>query len=109
MLLAGGLYALTGFRWLLLLIVLQHVVVAQQFLPFLRLDGYYVVSDLAGVPDLFGSIRPILFSPLPRRKARPTVLQLRSRVRLVATPWVMASVGPLTAALCARPFQRSPP
>src|SRR5438309_2944211 len=71
MLLAGGLFALTGFRWLLLLIVFQHAVVAQQFLPFLRLDGYYVVSDLAGVPDLFGRIGPILSSLLPGHKPGP--------------------------------------
>src|SRR5438445_5432521 len=89
MLLAGGLYALTGFRWLLLLIVFQHAVVAQQFLPFLRLDGYYVVSDLAGVPDLFGCIGPILSSLLPGHKPGPTVPELRPGVRLVVTAWVL--------------------
>ena len=99
MLLAGGLYALTGFRWLLLLIVLQHVVVAQQFLPFLRLDGYYVVSDLAGVPDLFGRIGPILSSLLLGHKPGRTVLELKPKVRLLLTGWVLTTVVLLTAGL----------
>jgi putative peptide zinc metalloprotease protein len=99
MLLAGGLYALTGLHWLILLIVLQHVVVAQQFLPFLRLDGYYVVSDLAGVPDLFGRIGPILSSLLPGHEPGPTVLELKSRVRVLVTGWVSTTVVLLTAAL----------
>jgi putative peptide zinc metalloprotease protein len=99
MLLAGGLYALTGLPWLILFIALQHVVVAQQFVPFLRLDGYYVVSDLAGVPDLFGRIGPILSSLLPGRKPGRTVLELKPRVRLVVTAWVLTTVVLLTAGL----------
>jgi putative peptide zinc metalloprotease protein len=99
MLLAGGLYVLTGLHWLILLIVLQHVVVAQQFLPFLRLDGYYVLSDLAGVPDLFGRIGPILSSLLPGHRPGRTVLELKPRVRRVVTAWVLTTVVLLTAGL----------
>jgi putative peptide zinc metalloprotease protein len=99
MLLAGGLYVLTGLHWLILLIVLQHVVVAQQFLPFLRLDGYYVLSDLAGVPDLFGRIGPILSSLLPGHRPGRTVLELKPRVRRAVTAWVLTTVVLLTAGL----------
>jgi putative peptide zinc metalloprotease protein len=99
MLLAGGLHALTGLRWLLLVIVFQHVVVAQQFLPFLRLDGYYVMSDLAGVPDLFGRIGPILSSLFPGHKPGRAVLDLKPRVRLLVTAWVVSTVVLLTAGL----------
>jgi putative peptide zinc metalloprotease protein len=99
MLLAGGLYALTGFHWLILLIVLQHVAVAQQFLPFLRLDGYYLVSDLAGVPDLFGRIGPILSSLLPGHEPGRRVLDLKPKVRLLVTAWVVTTVVLLTASL----------
>jgi putative peptide zinc metalloprotease protein len=99
MLLAGGLYALTGRHWLVLLIVLQHLAVAQQFLPFLRLDGYYLVSDLAGVPDLFGRIRPILCGLLPGHKPGPAVLELKPRVRRLVTVWVLTTVVLLTASL----------
>ena len=97
MLLVGGLYAVTGLHWLILLIAVQHLAVAQQFLPFLRLDGYYLVSDLAGVPDLFGRIRPILTSLLFRRRPSHTVLELKPKVRLLVTLWVVTTVVLLTA------------
>ena len=52
-------YAVTGFEPLLVLVIVQHMQILQQFLPFLRLDGYYILSDLTGVPDMFtGSSRP---------------------------------------------------
>src|SRR5437764_4958224 len=52
-LLTAGAYFATGFEPLLILIPLQHLEILHQFLPFIRLDGYYIVSDLAGVPDMF--------------------------------------------------------
>ncbi|HEX9314079.1 MAG TPA: hypothetical protein VGA71_01545 [Actinomycetota bacterium] len=97
MLLVGGLYAVTGLHWLILLIAVQHLAVAQQFLPFLRLDGYYLVSDLAGVPDLFGRIRPVLASLLPGRRPGRTVLELKPKVRFLVTLWVVTTVVLLTA------------
>ena len=36
-----------------------------QLLPFVRLDGYYILSDLTGVPDLFARIKPTLLGVLP--------------------------------------------
>ena len=99
MLLVGGLSAVTGLHWLILVIVLQHLAVAQQFLPFLRLDGYYLVSDLAGVPDLFGRIRPILTGLLPGRSPSRAVLELKPKVRLLVTLWVVTTVVVLSAIL----------
>src|SRR5205807_1538756 len=68
MLLLAGLYCVTGLQVLLLAIALQHLLVVQQFLPFVRLDGYYIVSDLLGVPDLFAHVRPILSLLIPWRR-----------------------------------------
>jgi putative peptide zinc metalloprotease protein len=99
MLLAGGVYEATGLRWLLLLIVLQHLAVAQQFLPFLRLDGYYLVSDLAGIPDLFNRIRPILSNLLPGNRPGPAVVDLKPAVRRLVTAWVLSTIVLLTASL----------
>src|SRR5918993_4775585 len=42
----AGAYFLTGAEWLLLLVLLQQLDMLFQFMPFLRLDGYYIVSDL---------------------------------------------------------------
>jgi hypothetical protein len=34
----------------------------QQLLPLLRFDGYYVLTDLTGVPDILSRIKPIFRS-----------------------------------------------
>ena len=88
----AGLYAVTHFEALLLVIVVQHIEVAHQLLPFLRLDGYYIVADLTGVPDMFSRIRPILVSMIPFRKSDPKVTVLKPWVRMVVTVWVLAVV-----------------
>jgi putative peptide zinc metalloprotease protein len=66
----AGAYLVTGFEPLLFVIVLQHLAVLQQLIPILRLDGYYVISDLTGVPDILTRIKPILLSLI--RGGRPT-------------------------------------
>jgi putative peptide zinc metalloprotease protein len=92
-------YGLTGVRPLLVVVVVQHMAILQQFLPFLRFDGYYVVSDVAGVPDLFGRIRPVLTSLVPGREAPAAVGELTPRARAVVTAWVLISVPLLAASL----------
>jgi putative peptide zinc metalloprotease protein len=88
-LVTAALYAVTGFEPLLLVIVVQHIEAAHQLLPFLRLDGYYVLADATGVPDLFSRIKPILTSALPWKKADARVRELKPWVRVVVTVWVM--------------------
>src|SRR5439155_2697333 len=73
---ATAAYVATGFEPLLLLVVLQNFAIVQQSLPFLRLDGYYIVSDLTGVPDMLSRIRPVLASLLPWRRADDRVAEL---------------------------------
>jgi putative peptide zinc metalloprotease protein len=92
MLAVAGLYFLTHFEPLLILVFAQHLEIAHQFLPFLRLDGYYVVADITGVPDLFGRIKPILAHLLLRRPAEKTVTELKPWVRRVVTGWVLLTV-----------------
>jgi putative peptide zinc metalloprotease protein len=48
---ALAVYAPTHFKLLLLFAVLVQMEALLQFLPFVRLDGYYVVADLIGVPN----------------------------------------------------------
>jgi putative peptide zinc metalloprotease protein len=88
----AGLYFLTHWEPLLLLVVIQHIEMAHQLLPFLRLDGYYIVSDLTGVPDLFARIGPILSSMVPFRRQSDKVKQLKPWVRVVVTLWVVIVV-----------------
>jgi putative peptide zinc metalloprotease protein len=91
-LLIAGAYALTRYEPLLVLILIQHMQILQQFLPFLRLDGYYILSDLTGVPDMFNRIKPTLKSALPGKENAPEVEALKPWVRRVTTGWVVTLV-----------------
>jgi putative peptide zinc metalloprotease protein len=91
-------------RWdaLLLVVVAQHLQMARQLAPFIRADGYHIVADLTGVPDLFAHIKPTLLSVLPGRW-RPQSAgtpALTRWARLVVVAWV-ALVVPLLAGLVA--------
>jgi putative peptide zinc metalloprotease protein len=96
-LLLAGAYALTGFEPLLLAVVSQHLIVVDQFLPWVRLDGYYVVADLIGVSDLFSRIRPILRSLVPGRPSGPRVTELKPWARAAVTAWVMSTIAVMLA------------
>jgi putative peptide zinc metalloprotease protein len=84
-----GAYAVTGFEPLLVLVLVTHLQMFQQFLPFLRLDGYYVVADWTGVPDLFSRIKPTLKSAMPGKETDDRVEELKPWVRRVVTGWVV--------------------
>jgi putative peptide zinc metalloprotease protein len=84
----GGVWWATRFEPLLLVAFLLQIEIVHQMLPFLRLDGYYVLSDIAGVPDLFKRIGPILRSALPGRPRAKEVTELKRWVRVMVTMWV---------------------
>ena len=88
----AGMYGLTANKVWLWAILIQHLVILQQFMPFLRLDGYYLFSDLTGVPDLFGHIGPVFRSLLPGRTAADKVAKLRRGVRAAVVLWVVSTV-----------------
>jgi putative peptide zinc metalloprotease protein len=92
-------FGLTGFTPLLVVAALQHVAILQQLLPFVRLDGYYVVSDLAGVPDLFRRIGPVLAGVFSGGPARTGANDLKPRARAIVTTWVLITVPLLVASL----------
>jgi hypothetical protein len=88
----------TGFEPLLLVILIQHVQAAQQLVPWLRLDGYYVLTDLVGVPDVLSRLRPILGSLVPGREADPRVEELKPWVRFVVSAYVLITIPALAFA-----------
>ncbi len=90
--LTAGAYFLTGFEPLLAIIVIQHMEILHQLLPFLRLDGYYIVADITGVPDLFARIRPILRGLIPGREPDDAVTALKPWARAVVTAWVLTTI-----------------
>jgi putative peptide zinc metalloprotease protein len=96
---AGVAYVFIDNPALILVIVLTHLEMIQQMLPVVRLDGYYVLADLVGVPDLFARIRPILMSVFRRGKPDPRVTELSPRTRAVVTSWVLLVVPVLLTSL----------
>lgn len=102
---AGGLYfnaivALAMFgiweavHWdgLLLVIAAQILQMIRQLPPLVRFDGYHLLADLTGVPDLFHRIGPTVRSFGPRRWRRPDSRALRPWARVVVTAWVVVVV-----------------
>jgi putative peptide zinc metalloprotease protein len=91
-LVTAGLYFATGFEPLLLVILVQNMAIIQQLLPLLRLDGYYIISDLTGVPDMLSRIKPVLSSLIPGRKPSDRVTELKPWVRGVVTAYICTIV-----------------
>jgi putative peptide zinc metalloprotease protein len=101
----GGLYfnaivavAITAIWWasgwdaLLLIVAAQVLQMIRQLAPLVRFDGYHVLADLTGVPDLFSRIWPILASFWPTRWGDPRVAELKWWARIVVTLWVLIVV-----------------
>jgi putative peptide zinc metalloprotease protein len=85
-------YLYTQAPWLFISIVVLHIETAIQFLPIIRLDGYYILADLIGVPDLFSRLVPVLASAIPGRPTHPRVRELKPWVRRTITLWVLIVV-----------------
>jgi putative peptide zinc metalloprotease protein len=96
-----GLWLLTGSHALLLVVVTQILQMLRQLLPMVRFDGYHVLADLTGVPDLFSRIGPVLKSLRPGRPSDPRVTALKPWARAVVTTWVLVTVPALLLALFA--------
>jgi putative peptide zinc metalloprotease protein len=94
-LLVAAAYFATGEEALLLAACVQHILVLQQLLPLLRFDGYYVLSDLTGVPDILSRIGPVLRSLIPGRRREPRVEELKPWVRVVVTAYLLVLVPAL--------------
>lgn len=88
----AAVYFATRWEPLLVVIALQNFEIVHQFLPFLRLDGYYVVADLTGVPDIFSRVKPVLHSLVPGEEPEQKVTELKGWVRVAVTIWVLITV-----------------
>jgi putative peptide zinc metalloprotease protein len=92
MLALAGIYGATSAEILLVVIAVTHLEMLQQLLPFVRFDGYFILSDLTGVPDLFARVAPILRSVISRDRRDPRVTGLRRGTRIVVTGWVLCVI-----------------
>ena len=90
-------------RWeaLLLLVATQILQMVQQLMPMLRFDGYHLLADLTGVPDLYQRIRPTLLGLLPHRWSDPANRVLKPWARAVITVWVLVTIPMMAIMLVA--------
>ena len=89
-----GVWWLTKWDALLLIIGTQLLQMVRQLPPLLRFDGYHVLADTVGVPDLFHHIRPTLRGLWPGNWRQDSAL--KPWARAVVTLWVLLVV-PLMA------------
>ena len=87
-----GIWWATGFDALLLVVVTQVLQMVRQLLPLVRFDGYHILADATGVPDLFQRIKPTLLGLLPWRRKDPEAQVLKPWARAVVTAWVLITV-----------------
>jgi putative peptide zinc metalloprotease protein len=94
-----GIYALTGYEPLLVLVLVQTFAILQQLLPLGRLDGYLILTDLTGVPDMLTRMKPILSSLIPGRPDDDRVKDLKPWVRAVTSTYMVLLVPILLFAI----------
>jgi putative peptide zinc metalloprotease protein len=72
---------------LLLLVALQLLQMVKQLSPLIRADGYHILADATGVPDLFTHMGPTLRQLVPGQRRQPSALT--GWARLLVTVWVL--------------------
>jgi putative peptide zinc metalloprotease protein len=82
---------------LLLIIAAQVLQMLRQLAPFVRFDGYHLLADLTGVPDLYTHIGPTMKGLLPHGWRKPSAL--RWWARGIVTLWVLVVVPLLLVSL----------
>ncbi|MFL6090266.1 MAG: hypothetical protein ACJ71Z_09010 [Aeromicrobium sp.] len=87
-----GVWLATRYDALLLIVATQLLQMVRQLIPLVRFDGYHVLADLTGVPDLFHRIKPTLLGILPWRWKDPETSVLKPWARAVVTTWVLLVV-----------------
>ena len=98
--LVAAIWSVTHWDALLLVVASQIVLMLQQLAPIVRFDGYHILADATGVPDLFQHIKPTLLGLLPWRWGRPENRVLKPWAKAIITLWVLVVV-PLLIGLVA--------
>jgi putative peptide zinc metalloprotease protein len=90
------LYFLSGQEILLAVVVLINGDILYQLIPYVRLDGYWVLTDLTGIPDMLSRVGPFLRSALPIAGAgKPNLPALKPWVRFVFIVYIVLTVPTL--------------
>jgi putative peptide zinc metalloprotease protein len=87
-----GVWLLARDDALLLVVATQILQMLRQLTPLVRFDGYHILADVTGVPDLFHRIKPVLLGILPWRWRDADARVLKPWARAVVTLWVLLVV-----------------
>jgi putative peptide zinc metalloprotease protein len=90
-----ALYFISGQEILLAVVVLIGIEILYNLLPFVRLDGYWVLADLTGIPDFFSQMRLFLGSLSPGLKGKK-LPSLKPWVKVVFTLYTIFTIPLLT-------------
>jgi hypothetical protein len=90
-LLVAAIAMLTGQPFWLFAVVLIDVEILRQFVPFVRLDGYWLLADLTGIPDLFSNIVPFARGMFRRHGGGDRTLGLRPAARLTFLAYLLVT------------------
>jgi putative peptide zinc metalloprotease protein len=63
-----GLYAITHAEFLLIVMAFIDLEIIYQMLPFVRMDGYWILADLTGIPDFFSQMGAFVRSFFGKRE-----------------------------------------
>ncbi|MDQ1631938.1 MAG: putative peptide zinc metalloprotease protein [Frankiaceae bacterium] len=89
----------TGWDALLLLVGTQVLQMLRQLTPVIRADGYHILADITGVPDLFAHLKPTVLSLWPGNWGNRDSRTLKRWARVVVIVWVILIVPSLVFAL----------
>lgn len=84
---------------LLLVVALQVLQMVKQLSPIIRADGYHILSDATGVPDLYAHLGPTVRRLLPGRRHRQEPSPISGWARVFVTLWVLVIVPVLLSLL----------
>jgi putative peptide zinc metalloprotease protein len=82
---------------LLLGVATQLIQMLHQLTPIIRADGYHILADWTGVPDLYAHLGPTLRRLLPWNWGTPS--PLTRRARWIVTGWVLVVIPVLASLL----------
>lgn len=88
----AGVWWFTQWDAVLLVVAAQILQMVRQLTPLVRFDGYHVLADVTGVPDLFHRIKPTLLGVLPWRWKNDESRILKPWARAVVMAWVFIVV-----------------
>jgi putative peptide zinc metalloprotease protein len=87
-----ALFLVTGWEFLLLAVVAIVFGIVHQLMPVVRLDGYWTLADMTGIPDPFSAMRPFLRSLVPLPGWRGQGPEMKRWVKAVFLIYILVTI-----------------